>query len=73
MVYKDMNDASSDYHGTLRTETLVTGSVPDVGFSPAPVVSPAGGDSTAATEDRGKKFNPCQIINFYSFEILKFL
>uniref|UniRef100_A0A166FCE6 DEAD-box ATP-dependent RNA helicase 41 n=1 Tax=Daucus carota subsp. sativus TaxID=79200 RepID=A0A166FCE6_DAUCS len=50
-----MNDASSDYHGTLRTETLVTGSVPDVGFSPAPVVSPAGGDSTAATEDRVKE------------------
>ncbi|KAL1830139.1 hypothetical protein ACET3Z_008551 [Daucus carota] len=55
MVYKDMNDASSDYHGTPRTETLVTGSVPDVGFSPAPVVSAAGVDSTAATEDRVKE------------------
>lgn len=54
-----MKDTPSDYHGASRTQTLVDGSPPHVtnhvGFSPAPVVSPAGVDSTAVKEDRVKE------------------
>lgn len=69
-----MKDAPSDYHVAPTTQTLVTGSVPHLGFSPAPVVAPASIDSTAVQEDRGKKnknnnFNySCQIIVFNSLK-----
>ncbi|KAF1002351.1 hypothetical protein AG4045_023198 [Apium graveolens] len=48
-----MKDSQSDHHVAPTTQTLVTASVPHLGFSPAPVVSPAGVYSTAVNEDRG--------------------
>lgn len=64
-----MKDAPPDYHPAPRTQTLVTGSVPQVGFPPAPVVSPAGVDSTAVIEDRGIKNSTLIIIVKLSFLI----
>ncbi|KAL8112387.1 hypothetical protein AgCh_019915 [Apium graveolens] len=50
-----MKDSQCDHHVAPTTQTLVTASVPHLGFSPAPVVSPAGVYSTAVNEDRVKE------------------